>query len=170
MNIKSINLVPVYSKKIRLIFLWLIVLGICLLLVNLLIKSQIVKTNILLWFITFALTIVNFSKLGINEKHDQLARYITLKLSFTYIIGFLMATSFTEIFLKINLPSLKLFTVLSGNIVFIISHYVLYYIISTNNAELHDESVIIFLKNHKRLLLLLVILSIITLIIVYIIL
>lgn len=158
----QINLVPIYSRTTRKVTLSLSLISTVVLTANFILQTPFVDSNLLLWFISFLLACVNFSKLGKDEKRDRLSRYITLKLTISYFIGFLLATSFTEIFLNSQLPNLNLFTVLSGNIVFLISHYALYYFAIDERSELNDEGLNIFLRTQKPLLLIAFILSIIT--------
>lgn len=162
---KKINLVPLYSRKTRKSFLILTGLGVLLLIVNILKPSNFVETSILLWGIAFSLTCVNFSKLGRDKHRDQLSRYITLKLTVTFFISILMATSFAHIFFNADLIDIKLYTVLIGNFVFLASHYGLYYFGLDENTKLQDEGFKSFIRNQKSIIGISLIISLITILI-----
>jgi len=167
MGLNKINLVPLHSQKTRKLLLWITSIGVALLIINMISTLHFVNTNMLLWGLAFCLTWLNFSKMGDDENRDQIARYITLKLTFTFLIGFLMSTSFIVIFLNVPSISIKLLAALGGNIVFSVSHYVLYYIAMDDQTELHDESFKTLIQTQKPLLVIAVILSLITLLCIF---
>jgi len=161
----KISFLPSYSYKVKKTGIFFLTASILLLIYFLLTKNDIRVSS---WLIAFSLSIITFSKDKDYSDKDVLLKYYSLKLIFSFFIGFILATHLVYYMIgkdvELNLIYLLIFIL----IIYQICYHTLRYLYKRNEIEIIENGVIKTLNKNSKLHFIIFIISIISLSIIYI--
>jgi hypothetical protein len=164
-NISKINFLPSYSYKIKKISFVALVFSTLVLIVFIFTKQDI---EIISWLIALSLTTITFSKEKVYSSKDVLLKYYSLKLIFSFFIGFILAINLINYILDKNIQLNLIYLLILILTLYQISYNILKYQYKGKKIKIIEHGIVKTITQNFKLHFIIFMISIISLILLYI--
>ena len=161
-NTSKIDFLPSYNYKVKVFGIISLSLSLILLAISTIIRIDI---NIISWLIAFSLSIISFSKDKDYNSKDILLKYYSFKLSYSFLIGFILAIKLISYFFLKEIEINLTYFLIGVLLIYQICYNILKFMYKEKKIEIVENSFYKSFLNNYKLYSVLIFLSILSLLV-----